>query len=127
MSSTGHSAEGKLREARQEIERLGVQLTIANAEIVRLSTSREEIREQLEADNARLKAELAEEKRLSDAWTLEHERAASVRETTARKEERGAIVQIVRAQPYYPDTNIGMRQQWIKDQIESTIRARFAL
>lgn len=33
------------------------------------------------------------------------------------KEERDRVLEIVRNQPYYPDTNVGMRQQWIKDEI----------
>jgi hypothetical protein len=31
--------------------------------------------------------------------------------------------QVAEEQPYYPDTNIGMRQQWVKDQIATKIRA----
>lgn len=33
------------------------------------------------------------------------------------------IIAIIVAQPYYPDTNIGMRQQWVKDQIIEKIKA----
>ena len=32
-------------------------------------------------------------------------------------------VQVAEEQVYYPDTNIGMRQQWVKDQIAAKIRA----
>ena len=30
---------------------------------------------------------------------------------------------VAESQPYYPDTNIGIRQQWVKDQIAARIRA----
>lgn len=33
---------------------------------------------------------------------------------------------IVREQPYAMDTKIGMRQQWVKDQIEEKLRALIA-
>lgn len=35
--------------------------------------------------------------------------------------ERAA--KVAEEQTYYPDTNIGMRQQWVKDQIATKIRA----
>jgi hypothetical protein len=41
-----------------------------------------------------------------------------------RREEREACARLAEAQPYYPDTHTGMRQQWVKDQIAAAIRAR---
>lgn len=41
-----------------------------------------------------------------------------------RRQEREACLAIVRAQPFYPDTHTGMRQQWVKDQIAEKICAR---
>lgn len=38
--------------------------------------------------------------------------------------EREACAKLAEEQPYYPDTNVGMRQQWVKDQIAAKIRAR---
>jgi hypothetical protein len=31
--------------------------------------------------------------------------------------ERDRVKAVVVGQPYYPDTNVGTRQQWIKDEI----------
>jgi hypothetical protein len=42
----------------------------------------------------------------------------------ARREEREACARLAEAQPYYPDTHTGMRQQWVKTQIAAAIRAR---
>ena len=39
------------------------------------------------------------------------------------REMQERCAKIAKAQPYYPDTKIGMRQQWVKDQIEAKIRA----
>lgn len=41
-----------------------------------------------------------------------------------RREEREACARLAEAQPYYPDTHTGMRQQWVKEQIAAAIRAR---
>lgn len=30
---------------------------------------------------------------------------------------------VAEAQPFYPDTHTGMRQQWVKDQIAAAIRS----
>lgn len=40
------------------------------------------------------------------------------------KQERREIIGIVEEQAYYPDTNKGTRQQWIKDQIIKKIKER---
>jgi hypothetical protein len=45
-------------------------------------------------------------------------------DVSGREAEREAILAIVEAQPFYPDTHTGMRQQWVKDQIAAKIRAR---
>lgn len=33
------------------------------------------------------------------------------------------VLTIVREQPFYPDTNVGKRQQWVKDQIAEKVAA----
>jgi hypothetical protein len=56
-----------------------------------------------------------------DRW-VERQVAAAVR--AAVEEEREGCARLAEAQPYYPDTHTGMRQQWVKDQIAAAIRAR---
>lgn len=43
-----------------------------------------------------------------------------VREEVERERDRCA--RIAEAQPPFPDTKVGMRQQWVKNQIASSIR-----
>jgi|SRR5215207_9104058 len=53
-------------------------------------------------------------------------REAWVREAKARAAIETLlpyILQIVRDQPFYPDTHTGMRQQWVKDQIAEKVAA----
>jgi hypothetical protein len=51
-------------------------------------------------------------------------RALEAAREAGRREEREACARLAEAQPYYPDTHTGMRQQWVKDQIAAAIRAR---
>jgi hypothetical protein len=37
--------------------------------------------------------------------------------------ERDRVKALVVGQPYYPDTDVGMRQQWVKDEILRKIDA----
>ena len=41
------------------------------------------------------------------------------------KEELQRVIAIVSGQKYYPDTNIGKRQQWVKDEIARKLKAEF--
>lgn len=34
-----------------------------------------------------------------------------------------AAARVAEAQPFYPDTNVGMRQQWVKDEIARKVRS----
>lgn len=49
------------------------------------------------------------------------------REDLVRRRLAEAVIEIIRAQPYAADTNVGTRQQWVKDEIERQVRERFAL
>lgn len=45
-------------------------------------------------------------------------------EERIRQDEREACARIAERQPNYPDTKIGMRQDWVKTEIATAIRAR---
>jgi len=59
-------------------------------------------------------------------------RAALLRSPAAKRKNRTsyavveaieACARIALAQPYYPDTNVGVRQEWVKRQIAASILA----
>jgi hypothetical protein len=58
--------------------------------------------------------------RINFAWEVDLDTFRRMLRAAWRKALEEAA-QIARAQPYYPDTKVGMRQQWVKDQIEAGI------
>jgi hypothetical protein len=41
----------------------------------------------------------------------------------AMQQFQAEVLRIVREQPFYPDTDVGKRQQWVKDEIARKVEA----
>jgi hypothetical protein len=71
--------------------------------------------------------EASQERLKSEMKTLEAEFKGIVERAIAKALDEGSrhalatVVEIVRTQPFHVDTKVGMRQQWVKDQIVARI------
>lgn len=87
---------------------------------------RDDVRHALtvERDEARRERDAARRGNAIDTQVIRDQAAGYQKELAVLVAERDALalalqgaVEIVKAQPYYPDTHTGMRQQWVKDEI----------
>lgn len=65
---------------------------------------------------------LAEADSLRAALSAEGSATIAAARKQAAEEMRERAAKVAEAQPFFPDTHTGMRQQWVKDQIAASIR-----